>query len=406
MKRREFLATSAAAGAGLVAGPVMNARAGRESERGAGMMRAGFAKVRITPPVGTTMMGFGGRDMDHGCEGAHDDIYASALFLEHEGEELLLMGFDLCFLGREEADRYKGAMGRHLDLYPRQILLNTSHNHVGPAVGTWYSAGYEAPDLRYLQQLEAATVEAALKARACMREVTLWSGVTRSAIPVNRRRPMPDGSTQNRPNPAKRAYDRLPVCVFKDSAGKPVCVLFSISCHPSMMSGFMISAEYPGAAVRQLDERLGAEVGFFLQGVGGDAKPSVIAKGGADHWQKGTWELMEEAGGIIADEVSGVLDDGLNQVAPCIRSASTEMEWALDPAPPRTEFEKTVADTPEEKRAKDVRYMWAKRILEELDRGAALPTSFTLTAHGVQLGEGVRIIGIEGEAVGGLGLFH
>ena len=53
-----------------------------------------------------------------------------------------------------------GAIGRVMDLLPRQILMNTSHNHVGPSVGTWYSAGYEMPDRLYLNDLERATVRA------------------------------------------------------------------------------------------------------------------------------------------------------------------------------------------------------------------------------------------------------
>ena len=48
-------------------------------------MKAGFARVSITPPPGTGMMGFADRDIDHGCEGVHDDIFARALYLAHGG---------------------------------------------------------------------------------------------------------------------------------------------------------------------------------------------------------------------------------------------------------------------------------------------------------------------------------
>jgi len=366
-------------------------------------MKAGFARVKITPPVGTTMMGFGSRDMDHGCEGVHDDLYVRALFLEQGGEQALIMGYDLCFLGREETDRYKGAIGRVMDLLPRQILLNTSHNHVGPSVGTWYSAGYEIPDRLYLNDLERATVQAAGEARAALRDVTLSAGVTRSALPMNRRRRMPDGSIQNRPNPDKAAYDRLPLCLLADASGEPVCLLFSISCHPSMMTGWEISAEYPGAAMRLLDEHLGRTASLFLQGVGGDAKPLVIGRD-SDRWIRGTWELMEEAGGMVAQEAIVALE-GLTPVEPYLRSGSTEMEWALEAAPPRSEFEAVVANTKPEDRAKNVRYLWAIQQLERLDRGDTPPTAVTLTAHGVQLGRGLRILGIEGEAVGDWGYF-
>lgn len=367
-------------------------------------MRAGFARVCITPPVGTKMMGFGGRDMERGCDGVHDDIYVRALFLEQGGEQALIMGYDLCFLGREDSDRYKGAIGRVMDLLPRQILLNASHNHVGPSVGTWYSAGYEIPDRDYLDQLERATVRAAREARESSRDVTLSVGSTRSALPMNRRRLMPDGSIQNRPNPGGLVYDRLPICLFRGTDGEPVCLLFSISTHPSMVSGWLISAEYPGAAMDRIDARLGTTAALFLQGVGGDSKPSVIGEG-ADAWLPGTWELMDKAGAMVADEVMAAVEQGLAPADPALCSGSVEMNWALNPTPPRAFYEEIVAGTAPENRAKNVYFQWAEKTLFRMDRGDTPATSVPLTAHGIQLARDVRMVGIEGEAVGEWGHF-
>jgi len=367
-------------------------------------MKAGFARVDVTPPVGTTMMGFGTRDMDHGCEGVHDPIYVRALFLEQGDEQALILTYDMCFVGREEADRFKGAIGRRFEILPRQILLNTSHSHVGPAVGTWYSAGYECPDRAYLAQLEAATVKAACEARAAACDVTVSAGVTRSKLPMNRRRRNDDGQIENRPNPGGFVYDALPIALFEKEDGTPVCLLFSVSAHPSMMSGWQISAEYPGVATRLLDKHLGQSCAMFLQGVGGDAKPSVIGRG-VDRWQPGTWELMEEAGGMVAGEVVAALEAGLEPVAPSLRSASEEMVWALEEAPTRAEFEAVLDEIPAEQRDSSVRAMWAARQIEQLDRGYALPESVTLSLHGVQLGEGLQVIGMEGEAVAPWGTF-
>lgn len=366
-------------------------------------MNAGFARQDITPPLGTTMMGFGGRDMEHGCTGVHDPIHTRALYLESGGETALIMGYDLCFLGRADADRFKGAIGRVMDIAPRQIFLNTSHNHVGPKAGTWYSAGYEADDRDYLIQLEAATVNAALAARENARPATMRAGVTASKLPVNRRRRMPDGSIENRPNPAGRAYDKLPIVLFEDKAGQPVCLLFSISCHPSMMNGWEISAEYPGAAMDRLDAHLGKTCSLFLQGVGGDAKPLVIGRG-TDAWIPGTWELMDEAGAIVAGEVIGALSE-LKPVKPALASASEEMHWALEEAPPKAFFEDIVANTPEDRQAKDVQFMWARKTLETVEKGLPLATDVPLSLHGIRLGDGLRLVGIEGEALHGWGYF-
>jgi hypothetical protein len=252
-------------------------------------------------------------------------------------------------------------------------------------------------------QLEAATVNAALAARENARPATMRAGVTASSLPVNRRKRMPDGSIENRPNPAGRAYDKLPIVLFEDKAGQPVCLLFSISCHPSMISGWDISAEYPGAAMDRLDAHFSKTCSLFLQGVGGDAKPLVIGRG-TDAWIPGTWELMDEAGSIVAGEVIGALSE-LKPVKPSLASASEEMHWALEEAPPKAFFEDIVANTPESSQAKDVRFMWARKTLETIEKGLPLPTDVPLSLHGIRLGDGLRLVGIEGEALHGWGYF-
>ena len=129
-------------------------------------MKAGFSRVKITPPVGTAMTGFGYRDHDpSGCKGIHDDLYARALYLTHGKKEVLIMGFDLLFFSRDEADRFKGAIGRSINLSPDRILLNTSHTHTGPKVGTWC---YTLTDRLYIQFLEESIVQAAIEARDSM----------------------------------------------------------------------------------------------------------------------------------------------------------------------------------------------------------------------------------------------
>ena len=69
-------------------------------------MIAGFSRVNMNPPPGTRMMGFGTRDRGPGSESIRDDIFVRALYLSHGGEEAVILYFDMCFIGREDSDRY------------------------------------------------------------------------------------------------------------------------------------------------------------------------------------------------------------------------------------------------------------------------------------------------------------
>ncbi len=368
-------------------------------------MKAGFARKRITPPAGTKMLGFGGRDNQHGCAGTHDDLFVRALFLEHQGQQALIMGFDLCFFGREEADRYRGALGRKLDLAPRQILLNTSHTHAGPATALWSYRDYESPDRLYLAELESSLLRAAAAARSNMQDVSLWAGKTRTRLPLSRRKPDGKGGVEWRPYPLGTICDGLPVCLLKDQAGQAIVMLYSVSCHPSTISGWQISADYPGVASNLLDAQLGLPDGgsLFLQGCGGDTKACVIGDGRDESdvcWRSGSPEDVEAAGRIVAEEIKPLLATGLSQVEPALCCQAIEMEWPLAPLPSHAELA-AWATAPSND---TLRQLWARRQLELLNRGTPLRTSAAITLHGIQLGTGLRIIGIEGEAVADLGL--
>lgn len=363
-------------------------------------MKAGFAKVRITPPLGTTMYGFAGRDKDHGCEKIHDDLFVRAAYLSHGGEEAVIMGFDLLFFSRADADRYKGAVGRKLDLSPKRILLNTSHTHCGPVLGTtWaYADSTHGPDRFYPDEVEKAIVKAACQAKENAREATIWAGAGRSSVPMSRRKMDEKGVMQFAPNPKGVVCDLLPVCLLKDKAGKAVCLLFSISCHPSTIGGFEISADFPGAAMDMLDREFGGECSLFLQGAGGDAKASIIGQG--ERWRSGTWEEVAQAGHTAAKEVLQTVQAGLTPVEPQLRCGLVDMEWPLQKAMDRAGFQTLASD----EKGNEIKRLWAKRQIERLDRGQTLATSVSITLHGIQLGKGLRMVGLEGEAVAGLGL--
>lgn len=364
-------------------------------------MKVGFSKICITPPIGTMMMGFSRRDVEHTCERVHDDIHVRALYLSGKDEQALIMGFDLCFLGREECDRYKGAIGRTLGLSARQILLNTSHSHAGPAVGAWAYAEYAPYDRIYRRILAEAILEAATQACNNARPATIHFGQTQSSVPMNRRKRMPDGAIKNRPNPDGAVDDVVPVCLFKDEAGMPISLVFSLAAHPSIMRDPIISAEYPGVAMDRIDAalRVGQAGGsLFLQGCGGDAKTSMAGRNRTT-WAANDWTIMTDVGERLADEVLGCVRGGLAHAEPALAAGLTETRWPLATAPSRAELQSLMRKFASTGSAPPLEYLWAQRQLETLQRTGSLPTSAGILVQGIQLAHNVRVIALEGEPV-------
>jgi hypothetical protein len=369
-------------------------------------MRAGFARRKITPPVGTRMMGFGGRDREKGCEGIHDDLYVHALCLNHQGLTVAILTYDLCFFSRSEADRIRGCIGRRLDLAPRQMLINTSHTRCGPVTGAdWSYNGHQPADALYVDEILAASIRAAEAAHSSMREASVRAFTTTTRLPLSRRRPDGKGGVEWRPYQDGEICDVLPVCLLEDQAGNPICLLYSVSCHPSTTGGWLISADYPGVANDVLNKHLGLDRdggAMFLQGCGGDAKARVVGDGrdGAGPlWRSGSWDEVAAAGREVAEGVIAALGRGTKPCAADLACAEIEMEWPLGDLPDRSGFEARIADV----KSDDLVRLWARRQLQILERRGSLETTVSLLTQGVKIADGVRMIGIEGEAVAGLG---
>jgi len=268
-------------------------------------------------------------------------------------------------------------------------------------MGTWGYAAYRPlVDPDYVAQVEAATVGAARSAADAAVEATLEAGEGRTSLPVSRRYINEQGGVEWRPGPDDETYDSVPVCLFRDQSGQPICLLFSVACHPSTRGDWEISADYPGPACDALSQHLGADVAMFCQGCGGDAKLNVVADGAPDDtgrptWRQGEWDDVERAGQIVASEVMTVLNGGLHPHAPRVRTMLEDMAWPLSPLPRRDALA-AMRDV-----EGSLRTLWADREIERIDRGETRPTHAPVMLQAIQLGEDVRIVALEGEPVAG-----
>jgi hypothetical protein len=149
-----------------------------------------------------------------------------------------------------------------------------------------------------------------------------------------------------------------------------VGLLFSISCHPSTVGGWSVSADYPGIACDLIDAQLGAQCSVFLQGAAGDTKAFVTGRTtddtGLPCFRSAGFEGVAETGHLLADEVMAALKH-LRPDTPLLRSAILESYWALQPLPERAEFEDLLG------KYNPARGLSVREHLRRLERGLANP---------------------------------
>lgn len=327
------------------------------------------------------------------AKGTHDDLFVRALCLQQGGNHVLILGYDLLFFEQSFVDRLKGAVGRFLNLAPREIFINFTHTHAGPRLTEWAYGGKPCP--YYLDHLVAQTIKAAKESVDRLVDVTLTAGETATTIPVNRRKLDEHGKAQWVPDPGQTVYDKLPYAFLRDVDGNVVSILFSIACHPSMIYKGEISAEFPGAAMRFLNEKYRTEGSIFLQGAAGDAKPRAGARDG--YWGQCSWEEMDAVGREITDAIIADFGNQITIDQPFLHTELKNIPWLLEPVPSDKELEAVATgDDPFRKK-------WVADLLRRREVEGSLADEWIYTVQVVELAPNLRLVGVAGEVLAILG---
>jgi hypothetical protein len=219
-------------------------------------LQVGTSRVKITPPLGTPMAGY---YHVRGAEGVHDDLYASALVIEREGEKVALVSCDIIGIPadlaadvRKRAEHSTGIPGEH-------IMIGATHSHTGPVIlssSGLYQAEGEMNDrlVDYRKVLPGLIAESIELADENLQpaELSFGSGCEES-ISFNRRFFMTDGTVGWNPGklnpkiikPAGPIDPEVGVLYGQSTGGKPLVTYVNFALHLDITGGLEISADVP-----------------------------------------------------------------------------------------------------------------------------------------------------------------
>ena len=237
-------------------------------------LRAAAAKVDITPPADTPVVGH-----IRPTSGVRDPIRAGVLLLANEETQAAVVTLDLIKASGEMVADLREAIAKRTEIPREHILVAASHNHSGPG---W------SRDNAYSRQVVEKIAEAAGQASREMRPVTIGYGEDRIDFNINRRKII-EGRAMFRLNPDGPCDHRVKVLRFDDGRTlEPMAVLMHAVCHPCVFTwgdkltppypkGYpLISADFPGEAQSFVETVYGPGTrAMFLQGCAGDIRPNL-----------------------------------------------------------------------------------------------------------------------------------
>jgi len=241
-------------------------------------LRAGTAKINITPPSGTELSGYVLREQP--SLGIHDPLYARALVLEHEGKTIALVSCDLLALGDDSVRVIRTIASQKTGIPPSNIMLSCTHTHSGPATIFLRQCG--SVNKEWLIELQGRIAQAVSEAAKQLTTASCAIARTPLVLSVDR------CAQRGFESPPTNAY--LDILKLSSPHKDPLAVLVHYACHPVVLdhTNRHVSADFPGVAMQRIEQEFDNQVlAMFLNGACGNLNPAISAR---------TWEACEHFG--------------------------------------------------------------------------------------------------------------
>lgn len=350
--------------------------------------QAGVARVKITPEPPCWLSGYASRLRP--ATTVLQDLWAKALALRDPGgRQVVLVTLDLIGLPRNTYETVATQARARYHLDPSSLVLNCSHTHCGPAVGSnlsvmfAFSAEDEARVEQYTTRLASQIVGVIGEALQNLAPAVLATGQGSASFGANRRQPTPQGFRFG-VNPQGPTDHAVPVLRVTARDGTLRSVLFGYACHNTTLGGdfYEINGDYAGYAQAALEQAHPGLTAQFLMLCGADQNPHP----------RGTIELARQHGQDLAAAVEQVLRTELRPVRPPLR---TSMEATpLDFAPHQREiYEKDLQGQDK------FRQRRARLMLAAYDQGKPVTQVPSYIVQAVRFHDDLTLLTLAGEVV-------
>ncbi len=234
---------------------------------------AGFGRADITPKNPCFLVGY--PHVERTSTGAHDPLFASAVYLENGGAPLLLISLDLLFITADSTRECRRRIGEATGIPSQNILIGATHTHSGPHTAeilAWKDDPVVPPvDQEYLNFSIAGTVEAAVSAwrnREAAEAVWTTADVRHLA-----------GGNRIDPNGPEDPEAAL-LLARRLSDKSPIAVLSIYGMHPTVLheDSRLISSDFIAFARREIESALPGAGVVYLNGVCGNQSPRRAVK--------------------------------------------------------------------------------------------------------------------------------
>ena len=379
---------------------------------------AGFGRVVVTPMMG---IGLAGYFVPRYADGVLDELEINVLALACNDTKVLLITMDHEGIRREITTELRKHISEVTGVPMEAIYIHATHTHTGPFLNKDSEIAVEQEYYQYIYRKMADAAQFALED---LKPAKMGFGVGKAPnISFVRRYRMKDGSLKTNPGvnnpdivaPVGEIDDRVNVLRF-DREGAKTLVLANLGCHPDVVGGCKISADWPGFTRRIVEKTLDNTRCIFFNGAEGDVNHvNVHPKGGDfngmfddfDGCSRG-YAHSQYMGRVVTAGVLQIFDKVQYVDVDSIRFLQRPIRVASHmPKPEELPEAHRINDLHLAGKDAEIPYegMMLTTVVAEAGRMVRLehgPESFDMELSGIAIGN-VAFVGIPGEPFNGIG---
>ncbi len=253
------------------------------------MLKAGFGRVDITPPMGSYLQGY--QDPRY-AKGVLDPLSANAVAFDDGEKRAVVIACDLVGISQEVMEKLRPTVALIADLPREAVFVCCTHIHTGPGLSK-YRVGFNNEE--YVEWVMKRLGDAAVLALNDLAPAKL--SYTRGKVEdvaFIRRFRMCDGSVCTNPgwqNPdidhALGSADEESQLLIIKREGKPEIGIVNFQVHPDVISGEYISADFPGFVRRTYERNIENSFCMYINGAQGDTNHIDVRLSGEEDYAKG-----------------------------------------------------------------------------------------------------------------------
>ena len=258
------------------------------------MIKAGFSRVDVTPPLGAHLAGY---YQDRIAKGILDPIYLNAIAFSDDNETVVWITADFLNIRMDNANEIRTAIANRLSIKAKNIMVSCLHQHTSIILANRTGEASIYTDHSYVDLLIRKFCDVAEMAVNDMAEARMLVGERETAqkLAFIRRYLMKDGTIVTNPGRGKQNEIERPLDVadntvrlirFKREDGDIALVNFST--HPDVIGGEYYSADWPGFVRTNVEKEFENTRCILINGVEGDSnhlnfQSEYIPKKGTHH---------------------------------------------------------------------------------------------------------------------------